>query len=229
MATLSHSRAASGLAFAFACTVLLAALPGFAADERTELPVTPGRQRPPAEARQEAGDADRAPPAEDTARDEAAAGHKKIKDKGKEPDAEKAADKAAPEKAGAVKQSGLVKTFPAGTPDAVLREAFRCALDMNDSDGFSCYLKINRERNQDTDIALAQLKAYSWRAFRNRAASYVMDPKEFAIKVMRRDPSTVGESAKTAKIFLFSKERDNPAPIEFCKENGTWKIYSNSL
>lgn len=229
MATDSHARAAAGMAFAFACAGLLAALPGFAADERPELPVTPGRQRPPAEARQEAGDADRAAPAEDGSRDEAAAGHKKIKDKGKEPDADKAADKAAAEKSGAVKQSGVVKTFPAGTPDAVLREAFRCALDMNDSDGFSCYLKINRERNQDTDIALAQLKAYSWRAFRNRAPSYVMDPKEFAIKITRRDPSTVAESTKSAKIFLFSKDRDNPAPIEFCKENGSWKIYSNSL
>jgi len=230
MAEHSHRHSAAVAALGLACVVLLAALPGFAADERPEVPVTRGRPRPPASVRPDAEQADRAAPAQDDARSEAAAGHRKVRDKGREPQQEDAeADRNAPEKAERVKKAGLVRTFPAGTPDAVLREAFHCALDMSESEGFSCYLRINRERNQDTDIALAQLRAYSWKAFRQRASSYIMDPKEFVLKVTRRDPANVGEANKSAKIFLFSKARDNPAPIEFCREGGGWKIYANSL
>lgn len=110
-----------------------------------------------------------------------------------------------------------------------MREAFHCALDLSDSDGFDCYTQLNCEMNRDTDIALGHLRTYQWRFFRQRASTYVADPKEFAVEVTRRDPETVGPATKDAKIFLHSTLRDNPAPISFRREEGVWRIYSNSL
>ncbi len=124
---------------------------------------------------------------------------------------------------------GLIKDFAPGTPDGILREAFKCALEMDETAGFSCYARLNVEGNHDNDIATTQLRNYQWRFFRQRASSYVMTEQPFTIKVTRRDPGAIDANSKEVKVFLLSKARDNPAPVTLRKEGNVWRIYSNSL
>lgn len=126
--------------------------------------------------------------------------------------------------------TGVIKEFPAASIDGVLREAFKCALDFSDeSSGFSCYAALNVDSNHDNDVATTQLRKFQWAAFRRRAAGFVVEGKEFAVRITRRDPDRVPADAKEAKLFLHSRERDNPAPITFRREAGQWRIYANSL
>jgi len=125
---------------------------------------------------------------------------------------------------------GDVSTFPDGTPDGTLRAALACALDdLGDSQAFSCYASLNVTRNRDTDIAVAQLRAYNWKHFRQYAASYVVREQPFTVRITRRDHDSSGRSGKVVKLFLFSKSRDYPAPITLEREGGTWRISYNSL
>lgn len=126
---------------------------------------------------------------------------------------------------------GVVREFAPGSPDATLREAFKCALEMGDAAGFECYAALNVDGNHDNDIATGQLRNYQWRWFRQRAASYVIEDKDktFGLKVTRRDPARLEPNTKEVKIFLFSTARDNPTPVILRREAGSWRIYANSL
>lgn len=127
-------------------------------------------------------------------------------------------------------RTGLVKQFVPGSTDAVIRDAFKCALDFADeTQGFQCYAALNVESNRDNDIAIGQLRNYQWRFFRQRATGYLQEGQGLAFLVTRRDPGKVDATAKEAKVFLRHKQRDNPAPITLRKEAGVWKIYANSL
>jgi hypothetical protein len=125
---------------------------------------------------------------------------------------------------------GVVSEFPAGTPDAVLREAFHCALEVSgDADGFACYARLNVALNRDNENALVHLKTYQWRYFRQRAPTYLTSARPLAVRVTRRDAPVIESGQKSVKMFLKSSERENPAPITFRFEDGEWRIYANSL
>jgi len=124
---------------------------------------------------------------------------------------------------------GPVSEFPKGTPLGILREAFYCALELGESEGFDCYMKINVSLNRDTDLARRHLRRYQWRYFRDRASSYVSRSQPFTVEVTRYTPRDWEGVRAGFKVFLASSKRDNPAPITFRKEEGVWQIYSNSL
>ncbi|MSP92099.1 MAG: hypothetical protein EXR79_09915 [Myxococcales bacterium] len=129
-----------------------------------------------------------------------------------------------------VSRIGPIKAFPNGTPDWLVRAAFKCALDYTDeAAGFDCYQKLNVELNRDNDNALTHLRLYSWKYFRQRAASYIVSTEPFTLKVTRRDPTSIDGNSKTVKVFLYSRHRDNPAPIILRREAGQWRVYANSL
>lgn len=119
--------------------------------------------------------------------------------------------------------TGTTAVFPPGTPDATLRAAFAC-VQQND---FACYAALNVRSNRDGDISLAHLRGYQWRAFRERWVSYVVRKDPFSLHITRR----VQEPGKEprVKLFVFSQDRDNPAPCIFALEDGVWRIYANSL
>lgn len=127
-------------------------------------------------------------------------------------------------------QLGLVDVFAEGTPDAVVRAAFRCAVEIGDEgDAFKCYAALNVTDNRDSDISLLHLRTYQWKVFRQRAAAYVVSEKPFTLKVTRRDPEKAPADAKNYKMFIHSRDRDFPAPITLRRESGRWFIYANSL
>ncbi len=131
---------------------------------------------------------------------------------------------------GKAKETGdVVSEFAVGTPEATLRAAFRCVLEMGENDGFSCYANLNVDSNHDNDNATSQLRRYQWAKFRERAKTYVVEDTKFSVRITRRDPVKLDADGKEQKLFLFSKIRDNPAPIVFRKEAGAWRIYENSL
>jgi hypothetical protein len=113
--------------------------------------------------------------------------------------------------------------FAPGTPDATLRAAFDCV----QRDDFACYAALNVRSNRDGDISLGHLRGYQWRAFRERWTSYVVRNNPFSLHITRR----VQEPGKEprVKLFVFSQDRDNPAPCIFALEDGVWRIYANSL
>jgi len=119
--------------------------------------------------------------------------------------------------------TGTTSRFAAGTPDATLRAAFDCAM----RDDFGCYAALNVRSNRDGEIPLAHLKNYQWRSFRARWQSYVVQREPFSVHISRRvrDPGKIPR----IKLFLFSDERDNPAPCIFELQDGVWRIYANSL
>ncbi len=180
--------------------------------------IAPRREATPAEAPR-----DPAPPAE-PARDSG-------KPAADAKPAEPPSDPGKPAKPAAMPTAlGEVSTFPEGTPDGTLRAALACALDdLGDSQAFSCYANLNVTRNRDTDIAVAQLRAYNWKHFRQFAASYVVHDKPFTVRITRRDLEPSSAEAKTVKLFLFSKSRDFPAPVTLEREGGVWRISYNSL
>lgn len=119
--------------------------------------------------------------------------------------------------------TGTTSRFAPGTPDATLRAAFDCAM----RDDFACYAALNVVSNRDGEIPLAHLRNYQWRAFRARWQSYMVAREPFTVHITRR----VRDPGKTPriKLFLFSDERDNPAPCIFELQDGVWRIYANSL
>ena len=123
---------------------------------------------------------------------------------------------------------GDISDFPYGTPDGLLRNALHCALDIAaDGEAFDCYAALNVSTNRDTDIALAHLRNYQWKVFRQRAANYVVAEKPFTVRVTRRDPDS--GDGKEVKLFLYGKGRDFPAPITLRRDGSRWQIYTNSL
>jgi hypothetical protein len=137
---------------------------------------------------------------------------------------------AAPEVNDGASKVGVIDTFPASTPDGLVREAFKCALDYpDDAAGFACYSALNVEINRDTVTALQHLRLYQWTYFRKRAASYVVKTEPFSLQVTRRDPRRVTGSSRYAKVFFKSRQRDNPAPIVLRRDAGVWQVYQNSL
>lgn len=123
---------------------------------------------------------------------------------------------------------GEITEFPFDTPDGLVRAALHCALDIaDDGSAFHCYAALNVSTNRDNDIALAHLRNYQWKVFRQRAANYVLSDKPFTIKVTRRDPDNgVGPRVK---LFLWGKGRDFPAPITVQRTGSVWQIFTNSL
>jgi len=118
---------------------------------------------------------------------------------------------------------GTTAVFAPGTPDGTLRAAFDCV----QRDDFACYAALNVRSNRDGDISLGHLRGYQWRAFRERWSSYVVRKDPFSLHITRR----VQEPGKEprVKLFVFSQDRDNPAPCIFALEDGVWRIYANSL
>lgn len=144
----------------------------------------------------------------------------------------KPADPAAPPAAAVAIPTliGLVDSFAEGTPDALVRDAFRCAIDIADEgNAFKCYAALNVADNRDSDISLLHLRSYQWKVFRQRAPSYVVSAAPFTLKVTRRDPDKAPADAKNYKLFIHSRDRDFPAPITLRKDAGRWLIYTNSL
>ena len=54
-------------------------------------------------------------------------------------------------------------------------------------------------------------------------------PQEFSLFVTRWNPKTYDGATRDLRIYLRSRKRDNPAPVMLRREDGVWKIYSNSL
>lgn len=122
-----------------------------------------------------------------------------------------------------------IKDFPQGTPLWLVRQAFRCALEHNESSGFDCYVELNVDLNRDNQNARTHLRRYQWSHFRKWASSYPLPGKAFALLVTRQVPAKLEPEAREVKIFLWSRHRDNPAPITLRREGGRWLIYANSL
>lgn len=118
---------------------------------------------------------------------------------------------------------GTTSQFARGTPDATLRAAFACAA----ADDFACYAALNVRSNRDSEMAIAHLKNYQWRLFRERWQGYVIRKEPFSLHITRRviEPGRIPR----IKLFLFSDGRDNPAPCIFELQDGAWRIYANSL
>lgn len=129
----------------------------------------------------------------------------------------------------------VVRTFVAGSPEAVLRDIIHCGADEPDeSAAFDCWLKLHLAQNRDTETAVIQLRHYAWKVFRSRANSYAVKPaattdKDFALRIARREPETCAPTATECKFFLVSRVRDLPAPVTLRMEDGQWRIYSISL
>ncbi|GEM_PF-2594437 len=130
---------------------------------------------------------------------------------------------------GKLQPIGMVKTFPKGSPLWVVREAFKCALDYDEGSGFGCYVEHNAEINKQTPRAKRHLRAYQWKHFRKWAATYVLPGKQFTLLVTRWAPERISGSTRDVRIYLRSRQRDNPAPCMMRREGGVWKIYANSL
>jgi hypothetical protein len=124
---------------------------------------------------------------------------------------------------------GVVKTFKKSTPLWVVREVFKCALDYDEGSGFNCYVKHNAEINVGTSRALKHLRRYQWKHFRKWASTYVMKSKSFALLLTRYSPDRYSGTTRELRIYLRSRQRDNPAPIMLRREGGIWKVYANSL
>jgi hypothetical protein len=122
-----------------------------------------------------------------------------------------------------------VAVFAPGTPIAVVRAAFACALERGDSAGFDCYAALNMLGNRDNATAREHLRRYQWSHFRKWAPTYVLPGKGFSVLVTRRDPATTTAETREVKLYLWSNKRDHPAPITLRREAGGWRIYANSL
>lgn len=220
MSAFTHVPAKGRSLLGLALVLTLAACSGAAVQEEPKPvgapDIAPSRETPPADPKPAPAPSDPGKPAEPASDAKPA---------------EPAADPAKAAKPATMPTAiGDVSTFPEGTPDGTLRAALACALDdLGDSQAFQCYASLNVTRNRDTDIAVAQLRAYNWKHFRQYAASYVVRDKPFTVRITRRDLDSNGADGKVVKLFLFSKSRDYPAPITLEREGGAWRISYNSL
>ncbi len=122
-----------------------------------------------------------------------------------------------------------LKDFKQGSPIWVVRQAFRCALEHNESSGFDCYSALNVESNRDNENARVHLRRYQWSHFRKWASSYPLPGKDFVLLQTRQAPAKLEPQTNEVKLFFWSRHRDNPAPITLRREGGRWMIYANSL
>ena len=126
-------------------------------------------------------------------------------------------------------QGKLISKFKVDSPIWLVRQAFHCALDFDEPSGFGCYTKWVVEDRRDSPHALKNLRGYQWAHFRKWAAGYVEIGKVFGLRESRRVPAKLTGKSNMVKIFLVSRNRDNPAPIELKRVGGVWRIYANSL
>ena len=89
--------------------------------------------------------------------------------------------------------------------------------------------KLVVEDRRDSPHARKNLRRYQWAHFRKWADGYIEPGKVFALRESRRVPAKLTGKTAIVKIFLVSRNRDNPAPIELKRAGGVWRIYSNSL
>jgi hypothetical protein len=123
----------------------------------------------------------------------------------------------------------LVKTFKVDSAIWLVRQAFHCAVDFDEPSGFGCYTKLVVEDRRDSPRARKNLRRYQWAHFRKWAGDYIEPGKVFALRESRRVPAKLTGKTAIVKIFLVSRNRDNPAPIELKRVGGVWRVYSNSL
>ncbi len=126
-------------------------------------------------------------------------------------------------------ESTVVREFAEGAPIWVVRQAFHCALDFDESAGFDCYVPLHVENNRNNENALTHLRRYQWAHFRKWASTYPQPGKGFALRVSRQVPEKLDDTHSEVKIFLVSRHRDNAAPITLRREGGHWRIYASSL
>ncbi len=123
----------------------------------------------------------------------------------------------------------VTREFKEGTPLGVVRAAFRCALEMDESSGFDCYMPLNIENNRNNENARTHLRRYQWAHFRKWATTYPLPGKEFALRQTRQVPAKLDAETQEIKFYFVSRNRDNPAPVTLRREGGAWLIYANSL
>ncbi len=123
----------------------------------------------------------------------------------------------------------LVKKFKVDSAIWLVRQAFHCTVDFDEPSGFGCYTKLVVEDRRDSPHARKNLRRYQWAHFRKWADGYIEPGKVFALRESRRVPAKLTGKTAIVKIFLVSRNRDNPAPIELKRAGGVWRIYSNSL
>ena len=91
------------------------------------------------------------------------------------------------------------------------------------------FAKHNAEINVGTRRALRHLRRYQWKHFRKWAPTYVLTDDKFAVLPTRSNPKRYSGQTRGLRIYLRSRQRDNPAPIMLRREGGIWKVYANSL
>ncbi len=160
----------------------------------------------------------------------AAGNQRRVKKKSSSTKVREAQRRKAPKKPVHHKPTGkLVKKFKVDSPIWLVRQAFHCAVDFEEPSGFGCYLKLVVEDRRDSPHARKNLRGYQWDHFRKWAGGYIAPGKEFALRESRRIPAKLTGKTNMIKIFLVSRNRDNPAPIELKRVGSVWRIYSNSL
>ena len=116
------------------------------------------------------------------------------------------------------------------SPEQVVQNAFKAALDPNEQAGFDAYLGLIDPELTTTEEALRQLRQFTWVRFRTQAPRYILKGTEAHFEVSRQDPRTL--SPNTKRIRLFIKQQNTKAPdrpIRLRLVDGQWLIKANSL
>ena len=116
------------------------------------------------------------------------------------------------------------------SPERVVQQALKAALNSNEQAGFDAYLGLVDPELTRTDEALRQLRRFTWTRFRTQAPRYILKGTDGHFEVARQDPRTLAPATERVRLFIRPQHVKGPdRPIRLRLVDGQWLIQANSL
>ena len=118
------------------------------------------------------------------------------------------------------------------SPEYTIQQALLASLDDDEKRGFDSYLELVHPDAKENQIAVVQLRRYSWATFRKRARDYILNGTRGGYQVERQEPEKRTETTEHVRLFVMpvnNKKRPYASPVRLSLHEGRWLIRSNTL
>ena len=118
------------------------------------------------------------------------------------------------------------------SPEYTVQQALLASLDDDEKRGFDSYLELVHPIAKENQIAVVQLRRYSWTTFRKRARDYILNGTRGGYQVERQEPEKRTETTEHVRLFVMpvnNKKRPYASPVRLSLHEGRWLIRSNTL
>jgi hypothetical protein len=120
---------------------------------------------------------------------------------------------------------------PLGAALATTQKAVAACLQGDEEAAFAAYLALVHPERKPTEQAVADIRKYTWKRFRQQCRHFVKGGDVATLEVVRVQPDPIPADAETFKVFFapVSQPRRMPAPVIYRRLDADWLIDTNSM